>query len=111
MATPRTRAPARPRRTNPRKPEVWKLRLYVAGQTPKSIRAFANLEALCEKRLKGRYKIEVIDLLENPHMARGDQIVAIPTLVIKLPEAVRKVIGDLSNTDRVLVGMALQKID
>src|SRR5512141_2033145 len=107
MATPKKHTPARSTKPKARKPEVWKLRLYVAGQTPKSIRAFANLEALCEKRLKGRYKIEVIDLLENPHMARGDQIVAIPTLVIKLPQQVRKIIGDLSDTDRVLVGLAL----
>jgi len=82
----------------------------VAGQTPKSIRAFANLTVLCETHLKGRYQIEVVDLLENPHMARGDQIVAIPTLVVKLPQSVRKIIGDLSNTDRVLVGLALQPV-
>ncbi len=93
-----------------RKPEVWKLRLYVAGQTPKSIRAFANLKVLCEEHLKGRYRIEVIDLLEHPEMARGNQIVAIPTLEIKLPQQVRKIIGDLSNTDRVLVGLALQPV-
>ncbi len=90
---------------------MWKLRLYVAGQTPKSIRAFANLKKLCEEHLKGHYQIEVIDLLENPHMARGDQIVAIPTLVVKLPQPVRRIIGDLSNTDRVLVGLALQQVD
>ena len=82
----------------------------MAGQTPKSIRAFANLKALCEAHLKGRYQIEVIDLLENPHMARGNQIVALPTLVIKLPRPVRQIIGDLSNTDRVLVGLALQQV-
>ena len=110
MPTTKTRTRTRPRQPKPRTPKAWKLRLYVAGQTPKSIRAFANLEALCEKRLKGRYKIEVIDLLENPHMARGDQIVAIPTLVVKLPHAVQKIIGDLSNTDRVLVGLALQPL-
>src|SRR5579863_4854757 len=91
---------ARPRKPTPQKPEFWKLRLYVAGQTPKSIRAFANLKVLCEKHLKGRYRIEVIDLLENPHMARGDQIVAVPTLEIKLPQSVQRIIGDLSNTDR-----------
>jgi circadian clock protein KaiB len=90
---------------------VWKLRLFVAGQTPKSIRAFANLEVLCEKHLKGRYQIEVIDLLEHPDMARGNQIVALPTLVVNLPKPVRQIIGDLSNTDRVLVGLALQKIN
>src|SRR5476649_229426 len=91
-------------------PPAWKLRLYVAGQTPKSIRALANLKVLCDEHLKGRYEIEVIDLLENPHMARGDQIVAVPTLEIKLPQSVQRIIGDLSNTDRVLVGMALQEI-
>ena len=112
MATPKTRTVARLRgKPKPSKPEVWKLRLYVAGQTPKSIRAFANLKVLCEEHLKGRYQIEVIDLLDNPQMARGDQIVAIPTLVVKLPLAVRKIIGDLSDTDRVLVGLALQQID
>lgn len=91
-------------------PKAWKLRLYVAGQSPKSIRAFANLKTLCDTHLKGLYQIEVIDLLEHPHMARGDQIVATPTLVIKLPEPVRQIIGDLSNTDRVLVGLALQPL-
>ena len=110
MATTKTRTRARPRKSTPRKPETWKLRLYVAGQTPKSIRAFANLQVLCERRLKGRYQIEVIYLLEHPHMARGNQIVAIPTLEIKLPQQVRKIIGDLSNTDRVLVGLDLQQV-
>ena len=88
--------------------KVWKLRLYVAGQTPKSVRAFANLKVLCDTHLKGRYQIEVIDLLEHPHMARGDQIVATPTLVIKLAKPVRQIIGDLSNTERVLVGLQLR---
>ncbi len=110
MPTTKTKTRPRPRKPAPRKPEVWKLRLYVAGQTPKSIRAFANLNVLCEKHLKGRYQIEVIDLLENPEMARGDQIVAIPTVVVKLPQQVRKIIGDLSNTDRALVGLALQQV-
>ena len=105
-ATTRTRSS--PSKT--RKPKMYSLRLYVAGQTPKSIRAFANLKVLCEQHLKGRYRIEVIDLLEHPEMARGDQIVAIPTLVIKLPLAVQKIIGDLSVTDRVLVGLALQPL-
>jgi len=89
------------------KPEMWNLRLYVAGQTPKSIAAFANLKKLCEEHLKGQYTIEVIDLLENPKLAKGDQILAIPTLVRKLPEPIRKIIGDLSNTERVLVGLNL----
>ena len=116
MPKTKTHTRARPRKPTPRKPpkarkpEVWKLRLFVAGETPKSIRAFANLKVLCEQRLKGRYQIEVIDLLEHPHMARGDQIVAVPTLEIKLPQSVQRIIGDLSNTDRVLVGLALQKI-
>jgi circadian clock protein KaiB len=95
----------------PRKPQIWTLRLYVAGQTVNSMRAVSNLRELCEARLKNRYHIEVIDILENPHMARGDQIVAIPTLVVKLPKSVRRVIGDLSTADRVLVGMALEAID
>jgi len=88
--------------------ELWTLRLYVAGQTPKSIAAFANLKQICEDYLAGHYKIEVIDLLTNPQLANGDQILAIPTLVRKLPEPVRKIIGDLSNTERVLVGLDLR---
>lgn len=111
MPTTRTKTRARSRKPNPRKPAVWNLRLYVAGQTPKSIRAFANLKVLCEEHLKGRYKIQVIDLMENPQLARGDQIVAIPTLVKNLPQPVRKIIGDLSNSVRVLVGLDLQKVD
>ena len=109
---PRTKTNARmwPPQSKARKPAVWKLKLYVAGQSPKSIRAFTNLEALCDEHLKGHYQIEVIDLLEHPHLARGAQIVAVPTLVIKLPPPVRKIIGDLSDTDRVLVGMALQQV-
>jgi circadian clock protein KaiB len=86
----------------------WDLRLYVAGQTPKSITAFTNLKKVCEEHLAGKYRIEVIDLLKNPLLAEGDQIVAIPTLVRKLPEPVRKIIGDLSNTERVLVGLQLR---
>jgi len=85
--------------------EKWVLRLYVAGQTPKSLAAFANLKRLCEEHLAGRYTIEVIDLLEHPQLARGDQIFAVPTLVRKLPEPLRKIIGDLSNTEKVLVGL------
>src|ERR1039457_5358093 len=110
MPKTKTKTRVRPRKSDPRKPVVWNLRLYVAGQTPKSIRAFANLKVLCEQRLKGRYQIEVIDLLEHPHMARGNQIIAIPTLEIKLPQQVRKIIGDLSDTDRVLVGLDLQPL-
>ena len=87
--------------------EFWTLRLYVAGQTPKSMTAFANLKTICEEHLAGRYTIEVIDLLEHPQLARGDQILAIPTLVRRLPEPMRKIIGDLSNTERVLIGLDL----
>lgn len=89
-------------------PEVWELRLYVAGQTPKSVTAFANLKRLCEEHLPGRYKIEVVDLIQQPQLAAGDQIVAIPTLVRKLPEPLRKIVGDLSNTERTLVGLQLR---
>ena len=89
-------------------PNFWELRLYVAGQTPRSIQAFANLKTICEEHLAGRYTIEVIDLLEAPQLADGDQILAIPTLVRRLPEPVRKIIGDLSNTERVLVGLDLR---
>lgn len=88
--------------------ERWDLRLYIAGQTPKSITAFANLKKLCEEHLSGRYQIEVIDLLENPQLAAGDQIVAIPTLVRKLPEPLRKIVGDLRDTERTLVGLQLR---
>ena len=86
----------------------WNLRLYVAGQTPRSLTAFKNLKKICEEYLKGQYHIEVVDLLENPTLARGDQILAVPTLVRKLPQPIRKIIGDLSNTDRVLVGLDIQ---
>ena len=87
--------------------ERWELRLYVAGQTPKSLAAFANLKKICETHLHGKYRIEVIDLLANPELARTDQIVAIPTLIRKLPPPVKKIIGDLSNEQRTLVGMEL----
>ncbi|MBI2818265.1 MAG: circadian clock protein KaiB [Acidobacteria bacterium] len=110
MPTTKTKTQAKGRKQTRHKPEVWKLRLYVAGQTPKSISAFGNLKVLCEEHLKGRYRIEVIDLLENPQLARGDQIIAIPTLVRKLPEPVRKIIGDLSNTTGLLVGLDLRKL-
>ena len=92
-------------------PALWDLRLYVAGQTEKSVRAFDNLKKLCEEHLAGQYHIEVIDLLRDPKLARGDQIIAVPTLVRKLPEPVRKIIGDLSNTERVLVGLDLRPRD
>jgi circadian clock protein KaiB len=84
---------------------IWRLRLYVAGQSPKSITALANLKRLCESHLAGRYRIEVVDLLNQPHLARRDDIVVVPTLVRQLPVPVRKIIGDLSNEKRVLVGL------
>ena len=89
---------------------TFSLRLYVAGQTPKSMLAFTNLKQICEEHLLGRYEIEIIDLLENPQLARGDQILAVPTLVRKFPEPIRKIIGDLSNEDRVLVGLDVQPL-
>ena len=88
--------------------EAYELRLYVAGQTPKSALAFTNLKKICEEHLQGRYEIEIIDLLENPQLARGDQILALPTLVRRLPEPIKKIIDDLSNTERVLVGLDLR---
>ena len=90
------------------KEPTWELRLYVAGQTTKSLQAFANLKRICEEHLASRYQIEVVDLLTSPELAKGDQILALPTLVRKLPEPVRKIIGDLSNTERVLVGLDLR---
>src|SRR3954465_981789 len=89
-------------------PGVWELRLYVAGQTAKSVAALENLKRLCEEHLPGKYQIEVVDLLVHPQLARGDQIVAIPTLVRKLPNPIRKVVGDLSNVERALVGLQLR---
>jgi circadian clock protein KaiB len=87
---------------------VWNLRLYVAGQTAKSIKAFVNLKKICEEHLAGKYTIEVIDLSANPRLAKGDQILALPTLVRKLPPTLRKIIGDLSDSERVLVGLDLR---
>ena len=92
----------------PPRPDTWELRLYVAGQSAKSMTAFANLKKLCEEHLAGKYTIEVVDLLKNPTLAKGDQILALPTLVRKVPEPIRKILGDLSNTERVLVGLDLR---
>jgi circadian clock protein KaiB len=89
-------------------PEFFDLRLYIAGQTARSIAALANLQRICDEHLKGRYRLEVIDLLERPQLARGDQIFALPTLVRKLPEPIRKLVGDLSDTERALVGLDLR---
>lgn len=91
--------------------DMWVLRLYVAGQTPKAITAFTNLKKICEEQLGGKYSIEVIDLLKNPHLANEYQIVALPTLIRKLPVPVRKIIGDLSNTERVLMGLDLLEVN
>ncbi len=99
----RKRPASRPRR------KEWELRLYIAGKTPRAITAFANLKRICEQHLPGSYRIEIIDLLETPRLAKGDQIVAVPTLVRKLPEPVRKIIGDLSNAERVLVGLDIRQ--
>jgi circadian clock protein KaiB len=89
-------------------PGFYDLRLYVAGQTPKSVAALTNLKRFCEEHLAGQYKIEVVDLVENPKLARSDQILAIPTLVRRLPEPIRKIIGDLSSSERVLVGLEIR---
>ena len=94
-----------------RRGKLWQLRLYVAGQTPKSVAAFSNLKQICETHLSGRYVIEIIDLVEQPQLSKGDQILAIPTLVRKLPQPVRKIIGDLSDVNRVLVGLDLRPAD
>ena len=88
--------------------ETWDLRLYVAGKTPRSLMALANLTRICEEHLEGQYAIEVIDLIERPQLAAGDQILAVPTLVRNLPEPVRKIIGDLADTERVLVGLDIR---
>ena len=98
-----------PRSRSRRSKKAYELSLYVAGQTPKSLAAFANLKKICEEHLAGQYHIEVIDLLKQPQLASGDQILAIPTLVRKLPQPIKKIIGDLSNTERVLVGLDLRE--
>jgi circadian clock protein KaiB len=108
----KTRTVIRPESGSSRRPaKLWQLRLYVAGKTPNSLTAFGNLKQICENHLKGHYRIEVIDLLEQPHLSKGDQILAIPTLVRKLPQPMRKIIGDLSDTERVLVGLDLRSAD
>ena len=89
-------------------PQAWELRLYVAGKSPKSVAAFGNLKRICDEHLAGRYSIEVVDLLKDPQLAAGDQIVAIPTLIRKLPEPLRRIVGDLSDTERTLVGLQLR---
>ena len=103
---------AKPRAAAVRRPSeaIWQLRLYVMDRTPKSRAAFANLKQICETHLKGRYRITVIDLLKHPHLAKGDQILAIPTVVRQLPEPVRTIIGDLSDSERLLVGLDLRPV-
>lgn len=91
--------------------DTWDLRLYVAGQSPRSLSAFANLKKICEEHLPGRYNIEVVDLVKHPQLATGDQILAIPTLVRKLPQPLRKIVGDLRDTERALVGLQLRPTD
>jgi circadian clock protein KaiB len=103
------REETRPKERKPAEKQ-WILKLYVAGQTPKCVTAFANLKRICEEHLAGQYRIEVIDLLVNPQLAKGDQILALPTLVRKLPEPVKKIIGDLSDTERVLVGLDIRPL-
>jgi circadian clock protein KaiB len=109
MAPTKTRKPARAKRPPAGRAE-WELRLYVAGKTANSVAAFENLKHICETHLKGRYRIEVIDLLENAALAKGDQIIAVPTLVRKLPPPMKKILGSLSSEERVLVGLDLQPI-
>jgi len=103
-----TKTPRRSTHVPSESSDTWNLRLYVAGQTPRAMAALDNLKRICEEHLAGKYTLEVIDLLKNPQLARGDQILAVPTLVRKLPEPVRKIIGDLSNEERVLVGLDLR---
>jgi len=108
---PNTKPVGRATPEDQRDDKCWELRLYTAGQTPKSMAAFSNLKRICEQHLPGRYKIEVIDLMQNPRLAKEDQIVAIPTLVRKLPDPLRRIIGDLSDTERTLVGLQLRHRD
>jgi circadian clock protein KaiB len=100
----------KPKKTAKSSPDFWELRLYVAGQTPRSVEAFANLKRICDEHLEGRYRIEVVDLLINPTLARGDQILAVPTLVRQLPAPMKKLIGNFSNVERVLVGLDLKQL-
>ena len=101
--------PRKRRITKSTRRNFWELRLYIAGQTPNSIAAIANLKKICEEQLMGKYRIEVVDLLKKPQLAKGDQIVAIPTLVRRLPPPVKSIVGNLSKTERVLVGLDIQR--
>jgi circadian clock protein KaiB len=112
MSRTLNKSPAAPAAPAPARPKAeWQLRLYVAGQTARSAAALANLKRLCETHLAGRYDIEVVDLLVNPKLAAGDQILAVPTLVRRLPEPMKKIIGDLSDVERVLVGLDMHPMD
>jgi len=106
--TPKTGKTKKPSAPAPQQAKAWNLRLYVAGETPRAVKALDNLKKICEEHLAGDYSIEVVDLLKNPQLARGDQILAVPTLVRKLPEPIKKIIGDLSDKERVLVGLDLR---
>ena len=106
--TPKTDKPKKPTKAASRTAKAWELRLYVAGMTSRAMTALENLKQICEEHLAGCYEIEVIDLIKNPQLARGDQIIAVPTLVRKLPEPIKKIIGDLSDKERVLVGLDLR---
>lgn len=106
----KTRSARKGRRAKRSRSDFWRLRLYIAGQTPNSIAAIANLKKICEDKLRGKYRIEVVDLLEKPQLAKGDQIIAIPTLVRRLPPPVKKIIGNLSKAERVFVGLDLQPV-
>jgi len=106
--TPKPNNTKRPPKPAPEQPKAWNLRLYVAGMTPRAMTALENLKTICEEHLAGDYSIEVIDLVKNPQLARGDQILAVPTLVRELPTPIKKIIGDLSNKERVLVGLDLR---
>ena len=106
--TTAVKARVKPRSIAAKRPMEWELRLYVAGQSPQSLAAFTNLKALCEAHVSGRYRIEIVDLLKTPQLSREDQIVAVPTVVRKLPPPMKKVIGNLSNIERALVGLQLR---
>lgn len=110
MAAKKRAAKTKARTKKPTAIDRWELRLYVAGETPRCVQAFADLKKLCEELLEGRYSIEVIDLLKNPTLAAGDQIIAIPTLVRKLPTPMKRIIGDLSNREKVIVGLNLTPV-
>jgi circadian clock protein KaiB len=110
MSTPRKTSNGKRPTSKREKVDKWELRLYIAGQTPNSIAAIGNLRRICEERLQGRYRIEIVDLLEKPQLAKGDQIVAIPTLVRKLPAPVKKIVGNLSIAERALVGLDLLRV-